>query len=135
MKNTSINREDDTKELDLYGITAKRPCPFYGFDLLHNIDNNPGKYPIKKILKDNGGSWCALTSLIKENSYFPLCLKGEVNWDTCPFNSPENREKLEKHLNEIAVFPKILETVNGDSWNGLPLGVWMKHVNGTYNLK
>ncbi|HUW43717.1 MAG TPA: hypothetical protein VMV95_02010 [Bacillota bacterium] len=132
MENTSINREDDTKELNLYGGTAKRPCPFYGFDLVYEMD--PSGENSRHILKDQEGSSCALASILKQAS-FPRCANTMPNWAACPFNNEETKEILGKYLDKLPVFPKDSEVENDASWNGIPLGVWMKHVNGAYNLK
>lgn len=93
-------------------LQIKRPyCPFYGFS------NMGGS------LIDSKGNQCALIT----NSYSPCQMEmreEEPNWQSCPLNNTEIRQRLTTISDKAKVFPEEL------SPNGVQLKDWMKNRTG-----
>jgi len=134
MENKSNERDDDTKELNLYNLMERHPCPFYGFESMYEIDAKNCENS-RQIMKDKGGDQCALATIINSDKLYCSMesIKNKPNWATCEFNTKENREKIGKNLDKIMVFPKEFEPANKESWSGLPLRIWIRHVDDLYS--
>ena len=124
-------KSDDAKA---YDIMTRRPCPFYGFEMIYEIDakNCEGRH----IMEDKGGDQCAFASIINlpNRSYCLMeAIRDKPNWATCSLNTKENREKIKGNLEKISVFPKEFKPANRKPWDGIPLEIWMRHVTDTYS--
>ena len=128
------NKSDETKSYEKsFDISRRMPCPFYGFEILYEI--NAENHKSRQVMKDGKGDSCALSEIINmpDKLYCPMeSIKNKPNWSECRFNTKENREKIGRNLDKIMVFPKEFEPANKEPWSGLPLRIWMMHVIDTY---
>ena len=95
-------------ELKPYFEKKRNPCPFYGFHIL--LGN----------LIDQDGNRCALIT----TSYSPCQMevaKKTPEWNKCPFNTEENRNKLVNNLKNAQTFPKEFK-------HGIKFSDWAEYI-------
>lgn len=111
-----LRKSEGTKELKPYFDKERPPCPFYGF------------HAWQSMFMDQTGNQCAL--LI--DSYSPCQMEvrnQKTDWNKCPFNTPETRQKLEEISQEVIVFPNEFWPPGQKSFrDGIPLRDWIEYV-------
>ena len=101
-----------SKEIKPYTPVERPPCPFHGFSAMSG-----------GVMMDSEGNQCALET----KSYHPCGMKtagDKPYWSDCPFNTEENRKKLQGDLEKVRVFPREFRPQKA-KWDGILLKDWM----------
>jgi len=108
----SLKRKD--KEIRPYVL--RFDCPFYEFTNLFDA------------MIDFRDNQCGLKSGLYGNPCQMKNAGDKPNWSRCPFNTEKNRKKIEGDLEKIRVFPREFRPQKAKSWDGIPLEIWMRHI-------
>jgi len=102
-------------ELKPYMEKKRFPCPFYGIDMRFGMAT------------EGVTNQCALI----DKSYLPCEMhkrSEKPDWNKCPLNTEETKNKLISFLANIRIYPKEFEPPNPRNWRGIEFAEWVDYV-------